>query len=349
MASDGPTGVGSIYWQGADNNIYVKGPGGNDAPVKNYGKAINVGDNGFDAANFSGVAKRVADPNAPIATPGNPNANAGKGGGGGGGSSAPAFADKSNSIALNNAGLGALDGQTSASIDKINSSLATLLGNYSTQTANNKTNYTTNSNENQGQFQAGKQTSLVNAAQGRQGLMGTLASIGALSGDGITQANMAVQNGANEDLNKAGTTFANNQSGLDTAWNTYNQQDKQRQDNANKAAQNDIISAKNAAANTRQTFLTNLANDYQAEGKVAQAKSYTDQAAALYPQIASTNIPASTITPEAAAYTPASLASYLNNSNTLVSTNKATSSDPSNINNIPGLSANTKRETVSVA
>lgn len=341
-------GSSGVFWIGADGNGYVKGPNG----VQNYGKVSASSANGFEGALGSVQAKQINDPNPPQQsnTPndtgggyGSNNVSAGNGGVGGGAASiaGPVYADKSNDIALQNAGLGAVDSQTQGAIDKINASLAAVLGGYDAETGANTKNYSDQSNNNQNQLQTGKQTALVNAANGRRGLLGTLGSIGGLSEDSMRLANDAVQHGANEDLSGAGQTYASNQSGLDTAFNTYSAADKSRRDRANNAAADDSQNARNSGANAKQTFYTNLSNDYAAQGDKANSSKYSGMAASLYPEIAATNVPARTIAPETAAYTPSTLASYLAKGNTLVQTTA-----PAQTGGLmaPGLTATTKKQ-----
>lgn len=239
------------------------------------------------------------------AAPANPNGVATGSGSGG------TTADKSNDIALQLAGIGAIDQQTGAGLSSIDRALAGLTGQYDTETTANEGNYHTQSDTNENNLQKNKQTALVNAAQGRQGLFSTLSSLGALNGDGIVLANGAVQKGANDDLSGAADNYGENQQGLDTAIGTFRQEDKERRDNAVTAAANARTNVQNEAAKNRMSFLSNLANDYSAEGNAGQAKTYADQASALYPQIASTSIPDSNIAYTGAAFTPGTLANYM--------------------------------------
>ena len=324
-----PQSSNGAFWVGGDGNVYVKGSQGTNSAGKADGNTTNYWQSrGYGLIN---------DPSATAAAPGNPT---GAGGGGGGSQ----YTDKSNDITLQNAALGSNDANTQAGIDSINKSLATLLGNYDTEAATNKTSHVNSSNDNQNQLQTGKQTALTNAAAGRQGLIGTLSGIGALSGDSLTKANNAVQAGANEDLTGASNTFATNQSGIDNAYNVFTDADKRRRDDANVQASNSVLNARNDGLSAKQKIFAALAGDYASQGDAGRAKSYTDQAASLYPQIASTNIANSTITPQAAAYTPATLASYLNKSRTVVNTSAPTSNNPTSISSIPGLSATTKKQ-----
>jgi hypothetical protein len=314
----------AVYWYGADKNIYYKGDNG---VVKNIGQPSkgeqSLYEKGVDTNSGSYVADYIADPNRPAA-PGNPN-----------NTTAAPKVDKSNDIALNRAGLGAVDSQTAAGMSSIDAALGKLTGQYDTEATTNEGSYTSNSNQNQTNLQKNKQTALVNAAQGRQGLMGTLSSLGALNGSGIDLANRAVTKGANDDLSGAADNYSTNQSGLDTAIGTFRQEDKMRRENAATAAENAKTNVRGDAAKSRMSFLSNLSNDYAAMGDSGNAKTYSDQAAALYPEIAKSSVPNSNISYSGAAFTPGTLADYMAGANSTVVS--ATPAQPGQ--SIPGLVA----------
>jgi hypothetical protein len=314
--------AGAVFWVGADGNVYIKG----DSSV-NGGATTNIGStaqnkivgNGAglesDTLSQSVQAQQIADPNAPA--PANPNAT----------STASKFQDKSNDIALQNAGLGGADQQQSTGLAAIDKALGGLIGQYDTERAANDANYGTQSDTNRGNLETNKETALVNATQGRRGLFGTLSSLGALSGSGIDLANEAVQKGANEDLTGAEGTFGQNQTGLDTAINSFHAQDDQRRKDAATAADNAKLKVQHDTAVTKQGILSNLANDYSAEGDSANATKYTQMASDLYPTVANNAIPDTTnLTAENAAFTPGSLSNYLNNGATTVSSTPANGS-----------------------
>lgn len=300
----------AVYWVGSDGNIWFK----NDSGVQNMGKPYNApGTNwaaGFDAERGSAEATQIADPNppkptaAPTPAPSRPN--------GGGGGSAPApKPDRSNSIALQNAGLASLEGQTNAGISAIDQALARLRGQYDTEATANEATYGTQSTTNQQNLQRDKQTAYVNASQGRQGLFGTLSSLGALSGSGIDLANRAVQRGANEDLTGASDNFSENQSGLDTAIGTFRSENERRKSDADFSAENARTNVRGDAAKQRQSFYSNLANDYAQTGNEAESKRYAALAAGEFPNIAKSNVPNANLGYSGAAFTPASLSSYI--------------------------------------
>jgi hypothetical protein len=345
------TAVPSIYWLGQDGNAYLKGAGGNSAAVTRYSSPTNTGANGFSGVNSGGggqdvQAYKVDDPNAPAAQTtnnatrqasnntvvANPN------------TTGPAAADKSGDITVQNAGLAAANTNYNTGINHINDALTTLKGGYDTEAKTNETNYTNESNSNLNALQAGKQTSLVNAAQGRHGLLGTLASIGALSGDSINLANQAVQEGANADLTGVTHTFSTNQSGLDTSIGTFRQEDKTRRDNADVAAGNARQNELSKNDQSKQNFLKNLADDYTAQLNPAKAKEYSDKIAALYPEIAANNVPAAPLQAQSAVYTPGALSTYIGNNNTAVNTSAASGSAPGSLPGLQALSGSATRK-----
>jgi hypothetical protein len=88
-----------VYWQGADNNIYVK----NDSGVKNYGNALKTYDTGFDSGQVSMQGlQRINDPN-----PGNPTFQAPNLLAGGGANYAPTAPNWDINAIYNQAGSGA--------------------------------------------------------------------------------------------------------------------------------------------------------------------------------------------------------------------------------------------------
>lgn len=295
--------MGAVYWIGNDGNVYTKGKYG-EVGVHNEGAAAYPGilpGSYVTLTGNSGQATQIANPgNGGGAAPGNPN------GGGGGGTP-----DKSNDIAVQMAGLGAVDQQEQSGLSAIDQALARLIGQYDTESTANEDTYGKQSTTNRQNLQGNKESALVNAAQGRQGLFGTLASLGALSGSGIQLANRAVQNAANADLSGAADTFGQNQTTLDTSIGTFRQEDKRRREDASSAADNARTNVHNEAAKSRQNFYSNLANDYAAMGDAGNASKYTGLAASLYPTLATTSIPNSNIAYTGAAFTPSTLSNYI--------------------------------------
>jgi hypothetical protein len=253
------------------------------------------------------------------------------------------YPDKSNDIAMQQAGLGSADATRDAALGVLNEGYADTMGNYSSDLNAAQGSYTDESNANQTDLQGNKQTALENATQGRQGLYGTLASLGALSGTGVELANHAVQSGANQDLTTAADTYATNQSGLDNGYGAYTASEERLEDKATAAYNNDIGQAQNDYYKNQQTYLKNLSDDYTAEGNTAQAANYSKQVAALFPQIASTNVPTVDFGYTGSSYTAPTLASYVGAAN---NTSVATQPAPAGSGPlaIPGLIAMSKKQ-----
>lgn len=336
-AAAAPAGQ-SIYWVGADGNVYVKGPGGNNAAVTNYGKVTGVQKaNGVDAAKASVLATRVSDPNAPKPTVAltTPAAAAG--------ASGPTPEDRSNDINQQNAGLNAVGTQVASGQAAVDTALTNLMGTYGTEADAANTSYTNNTNQNKVNLTKNQQTAFVNAAQGRQGLNGVLSSLGALNGSGIDLATRAVQKGANEDLSGASDNYATNANALDTASGAFQAANKERKDRAIRDAESAKLGVRNQGAKDTLGYYQNLSNDYAAQLDKAGAAKYSNLAASLFPTIAGMSTPSAGPTYSAASYSAPSLASYLsgNNNNTSVQATPATAAT----GGIPGLSAVTKKRT----
>lgn len=329
--------AGAVYWIGNDGNVYTKGKTG-EVGVHNEGAAAYpgiIGTSYLTLTGKSGQATKIANPGNPgqpaPTAPGNPNGTTS--------GSGTVLPDKSNDIALQNAGLGAIDQQTNTGVGAVDKALGGLYGQYDTEKASNEASYTANSNQNQNNLQKNKQTALVNAAAGRQGLNGTLASLGALNGSGIQLADRAVQKGANDDLSGAADNYGENQSGLDTSIGTFRQEDDRRRKEAGTAADNAKTNIQNNAAQSRLQAYKSLADDYAAMGDSANSQRYTGLAASLYPTIASTSVPSTNLAYSGAAFTPSTLSSYLAGANpTTVSTVPAAPGQR------PGLIATTEKK-----
>ena len=300
------------YWIGADGNAYY-GSGQTGAGVQKFTNPQNVSAAGFQGTSAGGSfadyqAKQMNDPNAPAPTgPPNPNNITNKTAT----NTGPIAADKSGDIALQNAGLASSGATTAKGLAGVDTALTSVKNGYATEAANNETSYKTNSDQNQNNLQKNKGAALINAAQGRRGLFGTLASLGALNGDGIDLANSAVQTGANQDLSGAADNFATNQFGQDDAIKKFRDANVIRNTAADTEAGNEKQNIRNQGLKDKQTYFKNLADDYTAQLDPGQAANYANQAGALFPQISDTTVPATSLAPTVAAYTPGSLASYL--------------------------------------
>lgn len=331
QVQNNPGNGGAVYWVGADGNVWLKGSSG----VQNVGKPSNLQAGGFDAARLSAQATRINDPNPPkAAAPGNPT-----------GASAPVLPDKSNDIAFLNSNLAGADSQNSVGLAKVAQALANIIGGYDTEAGQNQTAYQGNSDNNQNAYQKNKASALVGAAQGRKGLFGTLASLGALNGSGIDLANKAVVTGANQDLSGAADNYATNQTGFDAALQKFKDEDAARRKDAQTAADDAKTTVQYNTAKTKQDIYRGIANDYEAEGNHGAAADYTGRASALFPEIANYSIPSTNLAKTPAAFNLPSLSSYLANAGgTQVSSTPSTNGGASGVNGLPGLIASNKRK-----
>jgi hypothetical protein len=331
-----PKGTG-VFWIGQDGNVYVKGNKGTNAAGRADGNTRKYwGDRGF---------AMIDDPNPVM--PGQDTATiqqaaqtAPVGGGGGGGGSAPApKPDRSNSIALNLAGLGSLDSAFNSGNASIDKQYSDVVGQYDAETTAARSRFDTSNTTNNQNYQKNYQTGLVNAAQGRQGLFGSLASIGALNGDGIVLANRAVAKGANDDLAGAADSRDTNASMLTEKWQDFELEDKRRREDA--ARGRDAAKAVNQGntAKTRQEYYTKLSNDYAEMGDGGSAKRYADMAGGLFGEIALANTPNAGISRQTAAFTPSTLADYMAGQESTVV--EAAPAQPGEAT--PGLIANTSK------
>lgn len=344
MAWSVPMKSNGVYWIGQDGNVYVKGSKG----TNNAGRADANTDSYWQSRGFGSIA----DPN-PIQPGATQQAaqtapSGGGDGGGGGGAAAPApKPDRSNSIALNLAGLGSLDSAFNSGNAAIDKQLTDVIGDYDVETGAAKTRFDTSTTSNNQNYQKNYQTSLVNAAQGRQGLFGSLSAIGALNGDGIVLANQAVAKGANDDISGASETHDSNASMLTEKFDDFTLEDKRRREEAQRAAEAAKLVNRGNTAKTRQEYYTKLSNDYAEEGNEGEAKRYAGMAGGLFPEIALASTPSAGITRQSAAFTPSTLADYMAGQDSTIV--EATPTKPGE--STPGLVANStkkKKETVTV-
>lgn len=344
-ASAAPKSTG-YFWKGADGKVYVQGSGGINAAGSWDGNTANYWSSRGYTQTAPSPTKSAAASNGATTTSTDTGYGTGATSSAASGSgSGTSYEDKSNDITLQNAGLGSVGDTENSGIKSIEDAWNKINGQYEGDLNTASTEYGNQSTENNKDLQTNKQTALERGVSGRQGLFGTLSSLGALNGTGIQLANRAVQKGTNEDLTTAGNTFATNQNGLDTGYNAYTQQEKRLQDAAKSAKDNNEQQVHNDAAKSRQQYLTNLANDYQAEGNTAQAKTFASQAADLFPSIAATNVPTINMGYSGGAYTAPTLSQYAAKANnTTVQTTPGSNASGNNVFNIPGLEALNKKQ-----
>ena len=116
-----------------------------------------------------------------------------------------------------NKAISSLDIERDTGYRNIDDSFNSLISRYGKEAAQNEADYREQGETNTNNLVKNKQNALVAAAQGRRGLRGSLAAIGALSGDGGVLADRAVTAAANQDIGEAADTYAGNAVQLDKA------------------------------------------------------------------------------------------------------------------------------------
>lgn len=194
----------------------------------------------------------------------------------------------------------------------IDDSFTSLISRYDKEAGQNEADYTGQTETNTNNLQKNKQNALIAAAQGRRGLRGTLASIGALSGDGGVLADRAVTTGANQDIGEAADTFATNAQGLDKAIGRFREEDKDRRAEAETTRANQRTALEGSIASKRQNYFQKLAEIYGGAERTGDANTWLQRAGDLNNEIASkTRVAATAFSPRSAAFTPGDLESYL--------------------------------------
>lgn len=283
-----------VYWTGADGNTYMK------------------------ADTLSGVVKwsapllsptqmgltQIPDPlgaSTPTVAPSNANVSA-----------APAKVVNQAAVGATQSAIDSLGTEQAQGNTNIDDSLNSVNAGYDVNTAQAEGDYGQNVVTNNQNLDKNTQNAYVSAAQGRRGLRGTLASIGALSGDGGVLADEAVTTEANRDIGGAIDTANTNSTALDKAIGTFRQEDKQRRADAQTTATNQRTALEGGIASKRQSFYQKMAELYASGGNDAAANDYLGRAGGLNNEIASkTAVQAAPQIAKAAAFTPGTLASYL--------------------------------------
>lgn len=246
------------------------------------------------------------------------------GGGGGGGvsrSAAPAGGGGSARVApvLNTAAVDAtqkainsLDTELGAGYQSIDDSFGSLMSRYDREAQQNEGDYTEQTVTNTNNLSKNKQNALLSAAQGRRGLRATLASLGALSGDGGKLADRAVTTAANQDVGEAADTYAGNANTLDKAIGRFRDEDKDRRAEAQTSRVNQRTALEGSVASKRQQMFQKMAEIFGGAERAGDANAWLGRAGDLNNEIASkTRVAATAFAPRAAAFTPGALENYL--------------------------------------
>lgn len=296
--------VNGVYWIGKDGNVWVKGNQGTNAA----GRADANTDNYWQAKGY----ELINDPSAAASSPASASS-------GDGGASAKAAAAEAAKIAANTAsrnavqqGIDSLGTELNTGYGNIDNDYNSLLSKYDKETAKNQAQYDSSTVQNNENLQKGKQNALTGAAQGYRGLRSTLASLGALGGDGAKLAGRAASTAANQDIGAAADTFATNAQNLDTAWGDYQDEDADRRAEAATQRNNQRTALEGRIASKRQGYYNDMAGKWGDIGRGDDAAHWLRAAGDLNNEIASKTATAATpFSARSAAFTPGTLESYL--------------------------------------
>lgn len=199
-----------------------------------------------------------------------------------------------------------------AGYSSVDDGLRSLLTKYDREAGQNEEDYNEQTVTNNTNLSKNKQNSLIAASQGRRGLRGTLAALGALSGDGGKLADRAVTTSANQDLGEAADTASGNAVMLDKSITRFRDEDRDRRAEAETTARNQKTALEGSVASKRQQFLQKMADIFADAGDDASASRYLGEAGGLNNEIASkTRVAATAFAPRTAAFTPEALENYL--------------------------------------
>lgn len=231
-------------------------------------------------------------------------------GSGGGGTPAPVLNQAA--VDATQRAIESVDTEQNVGYRNIDDSFGSLIGKYDVERGRNKADFDENTFTNTQNLSKNKQNALLSAAQGRRGLRGTLASIGALSGTGGELADRAVTTEANQDLGEATETYGTNARSLGKAWKRFDEEDQDRRREAETAKVNQRIALEGSLAAKRQSFFQKMAELFAEGGNTSAANDYLGRAGALNEEIAQkSRVGATPFTQRAAAFTPGELENYL--------------------------------------
>jgi hypothetical protein len=232
--------------------------------------------------------------------------------GGSGGTSEPQQVLNQAAVGATQQAIDSLGTEQEVGYGNIEDSYGSLVGRYDKERTRNREDYEEEGVTNNQNLLKNKQNALLAAAQGRRGLRGTLAAIGALSGTGSELADRAVQTSANQDIGEASETFAGNATTLDKAWDRFDEEDEDRRAEAGTARKNQRTALEGEIAGKRQNYFQKMAELFAEGGDTAAAAEWLGRAGGLNDVIANkTRVGATPFTARGAAFTPGDLESYL--------------------------------------
>lgn len=299
----------NVWWVGADGNVWTR----QGDTVTNQGKLINdYGQNGFDAERLS--AGDVGDVqweliNDPVSRTPTPTTDPSRTS-----AAAPAPPKVVNQAAVSatQQAIDSLGTEEQVGNQNIDQGLGSLMGRYDLEAGRANEDFNEQTVTNNQNLQRNRQNALVSAAQGRRGLRGTLAAMGALSGTGIDLADRAVTSEANQDLGGAAETAAANVGTLTKAKKRFDEEDTVRRDEARTTAENQRTALRGNIASKRQQMYQKMAEIFEEGGNTAEAGRFLGMAGGLNNEIAAnTRVAATPFTAKSAAFTPGTLESYL--------------------------------------
>lgn len=294
--------MAGVIWKGADGNYYAKSSDFDG--VKNVTNVVNDPTNPWiDIINGYDV---IDDPNPPAKQTTTAPAYTG------GGAAEPAPVLDQAAVEATQKAIDALSTQREVGFKNIEDDYSHLIGGYKREAERNEGDYGENVVTNNTNLQKNKQNALVSAAQGRRGLRGVLASIGALFGTGGRLADRAVTTEANQDIGGAADTAAENAQQLDTAIGRFREEDENRREEAKTARRNQRTALAGTIAADRQKLYKSMADIYKEAEDTDAASNWLRKAGDLNEYIAShTRVASTPFSKMAAAYTPGELADYL--------------------------------------
>lgn len=226
--------------------------------------------------------------------------------------SGSSFKDTSAARSATQQALDALGTSLDTSYGNIDSEYGDLISDYDLDVGRVNQDYDRESGTNTNNLLRNRQNALMAAAQGRRGLRGTLASLGALSGDGSFLADQAVTTAANSDLGGAQDAYKTNFTNLETAKTRFEEDDLKRRQDAEAAKEGQREVARRENLERRQTLLEKLASLFSDAGMNNEAAQYLSQSGGLNQEIASLGgVIGSAFTPGQAQFSPAALENYL--------------------------------------
>lgn len=300
-----------VAWIGSDGNLWwrqgdqvINAGRASDYEFTQGGlRALNPNTPLGEGSGFAPGVDQISDPNAPA-----PQQTTSSGGG----YSAPVKRVNTAAVGATQSAIDSLGTEMATGNQNIEDSFNSVTGKYNREATKAEGDYGEQTVTNTKNLTKNKQNALVAAAQGRRGLRGTLASLGALSGTGAELADRAVTRGANEDIGEAADAYAGNAQTLDKAIGNFRDEDRERRAEAETQKTNQRTALEGSVAAKRQQFYQKMAELFAEGGDEGSAGTWLNRAGELNNEIASkTRVAATPFTERAAAFTPGDLESYL--------------------------------------